>query len=335
MAALGFRSWSEGPLRRLRASLWCLLSTRFSYNKEREKRVTVLFCDFLKVFNKISLFEPDLCFLFLFFLPCPSADQGLWRCRSWWGRAKHRLHPEKQQIQTLGVRKVHSFCRTWMSEKMGKYLLIIDDAVLLVIRFDSRELYHQVHEVRATFLTLLGNRTTHRKLGNLEGIFFQDLNIYHCKPAHLINHLDFSEGQTVQPVHLHHVALSMCLCELDRAGKEVKGETQFTRLCKMKIGSNAAAELIAAWWLMCKLLNQSCTNPVLSAKPVSCLCTAVSVAVGSLNTHLARNSWPTNHMVRISTQSWCQHTNWERPRTSLMLNQVQKNVKNHSEYFWT
>lgn len=114
--------------------------------------------------------------------------------------------------------------------------------------------------------------------------------------------------------------------------KVTKGETQFTGVCKTKkFESDAAAELITAWWLMCKLLNQSCTNPVLSAKPVSCLCTAVSVAVGSVNTHLARKSWPTNHMVRISTQSLCQHTNWERPRTSLMLIQVQKNVKKHSE----
>lgn len=33
VAALGLRSWSDGPLRKLRASLWCLLSTRFSCNR--------------------------------------------------------------------------------------------------------------------------------------------------------------------------------------------------------------------------------------------------------------------------------------------------------------
>lgn len=31
VAALGLRSWSDGPLLKLRASLWCLLSTKFSY----------------------------------------------------------------------------------------------------------------------------------------------------------------------------------------------------------------------------------------------------------------------------------------------------------------
>lgn len=30
-----------------------------------------------------------------------------------------------------------------------------------------------------------------------------------------------------------------------------------------------AAELVTAWWLMCKQLNQSCTNPVLVANPAS------------------------------------------------------------------
>lgn len=54
---------------------------------------------------------------------------------------------------------------------MWKYLLIIDDAVLLVICFDSRKLHHEVHEVRATFLTLLGNTRTHRKIGEIQKDF--------------------------------------------------------------------------------------------------------------------------------------------------------------------
>lgn len=42
-----------------------------------------------------------------------------------------------------------------------------------------------------------------------------------AKPTHLVDHLNFSEGQPVQPVHLHHVALSMGLRQL---GEERKGE---------------------------------------------------------------------------------------------------------------
>lgn len=36
----------------------------------------------------------------------------------------------------------------------GGYLLIVDDAVLLVVCFDTRKLHHEVHEVRAALLYL-------------------------------------------------------------------------------------------------------------------------------------------------------------------------------------
>ncbi len=47
-----------------------------------------------------------------------------------------------------------------------------------------------------------------------------------AKPAHLVDHLNLSEGQTVQPVNLHHVALTMGLCQLGRkmeGGKRGRG----------------------------------------------------------------------------------------------------------------
>lgn len=44
-----------------------------------------------------------------------------------------------------------------------------------------------------------------------------------AKPTHLVDHLDLPEGQTVQPVHLHHVALPMGLCQLDGKRKRDRG----------------------------------------------------------------------------------------------------------------
>lgn len=41
-----------------------------------------------------------------------------------------------------------------MQLQIRKYLFIIDDAVLLVIGFDTGKLHHEVHEVGATFLAL-------------------------------------------------------------------------------------------------------------------------------------------------------------------------------------
>lgn len=47
------------------------------------------------------------------------------------------------------------------------------------------------------------------------------------KRSHLIDHLNLSEGQPVQPVNLHHVTLPVSLCQLggveeedSREGKE-------------------------------------------------------------------------------------------------------------------
>lgn len=45
---------------------------------------------------------------------------------------------------------------------------------------------------------------------------------------HLVDHLNLSESETVQPVHLHHVALSMGLRQLN-GDKERKGEKKRER----------------------------------------------------------------------------------------------------------
>lgn len=47
-----------------------------------------------------------------------------------------------------------------------------------------------------------------------------------AKPTHLVDHLNFSEGQTVQPVNLHHVPLSMGLCQLDGERKQERREEE-------------------------------------------------------------------------------------------------------------
>lgn len=41
-----------------------------------------------------------------------------------------------------------------MNLKGNKYLLIVNDAILLIITLDTAKLNHQVHEIRAAFLTL-------------------------------------------------------------------------------------------------------------------------------------------------------------------------------------
>lgn len=46
------------------------------------------------------------------------------------------------------------------------------------------------------------------------------------KQSHLVDHFDLSEGQPVQPVHLHHVSLPMGLRQLDQRQSGKKEEEE-------------------------------------------------------------------------------------------------------------
>lgn len=60
--------------------------------------------------------------------------------------------------------------------------------------------------------------------------------------THLVDHLNLPEGQTVQPVHLHHVALTMGLRQLDGV-REVGGRKRAGRWEERKESSSVASEL--------------------------------------------------------------------------------------------
>ena len=130
-----------------------------------------------------------------------------------------RLRPEGGHVHIN--QKAPTLWMLHVNRNILKYLLIVDDAVLLVICFDARELHHEVHEVRAAFLTLqrqrhqtLKTKTQHSEVS--ETILCSSSIIgYRHVETDLVDHLDLSEGEPVQPVHLHHVALPMGLRQLD------------------------------------------------------------------------------------------------------------------------
>lgn len=47
-------------------------------------------------------------------------------------------------------------------EFQGKYLFIVNNAILLIVTLDTAKLNHQVHEIRASFLTLKRRKNVHK-----------------------------------------------------------------------------------------------------------------------------------------------------------------------------
>lgn len=60
----------------------------------------------------------------------------------------------KISTPALGARKQKEF--------RGKYLFIVNNAILLIVTLDTAKLNHQVHEIRASFLTLKRRKNVHK-----------------------------------------------------------------------------------------------------------------------------------------------------------------------------
>lgn len=141
------------------------------------------------------------------------------------------------------------------------------------------------------------------------------------KLSHLIDHLNLSEGQPVQPVHLHHVALSMGLRQLHghkrgrkmgRRKRAARIRKRFTkiqknkkierlRFCCSRTGHSMAADVQTARPIMHKLSASSKSS--IACHTLGSQSTHQSVWVsGNVSTHLAMNRKPTTQLVRISTQ---------------------------------
>lgn len=187
-----------------------------------------------------------------------------------------------------------------------KYLFIIDNAVFLVVRFYSGELHHEVHKVRAAFLALQdhtekrkrSNRTfTLIRSGKISKVQLPSLHLTHS-PRWSSQSLWKSDGPASPPSPCGPVdgpssARWRREKEEDRKKKKGQGVEDTNDL------DSFAAELVTEWWLLCKQLNQSCTNSAPAANPASLL--TQSAASPLFSQCVCRECKHATQLVRIST----------------------------------
>lgn len=169
---------------------------------------------------------------------------------------------------------------------MWKYLLIIDDAVLLVICFDSRKLHHEVHEVRATFLTLLGNTRTHRKIGEIQKDFSKTwIHVTVSQLTSLIISISLKVRRSSQSTF----TMWPCRCAFvswtEQEKTVTKGETGFTDVWNKTKN----------WERCCSRTDHSMVADVQTAQPIMHKSSAIS-QTGVLFMHSCQcRCWESKH----------------------------------------